>query len=165
MVRNSCVCNSLLLISPVINCLGISCPLFLSSNKWLRRWVSWSSWYFTFCSKPKFIWSWSTLELSGRLIWYSGIGDFHLILSPITNCLGICGPLFLTSYKWLRRWVSWTTKLFTIFCNTEWSWTFGLSCRVIWKSSICFINLIILIVTNILSIIHPLLFTSNKWLR
>jgi hypothetical protein len=108
--------------------------------------------------------SW-TFKLDSRLVRDSSICNIHLTLAPISNTLGICHPLLLTSNKWLRRWVSWTSQMASFSSNTIGSWTFHLSSRLVWNSGVSNIHLGLTPVTNILGIIHPLFLTSNEWLR
>lgn len=150
--------------TPVLNVLGVSHPLLFSPDEWLRRWVGWTS-KMTWLSSNT-IKSWTlSFSLESRSIWNTSISDIHLVFTPVSNVLSICHPLLLSSYKGLWRWKGWTSRnCISIFISRSSIRSFKLSCRLIGKSSICFISLVVWPIINILSIVHPLLFASYEWL-
>jgi len=149
------------MVSPVADILSVVHPLFLTSHEWLWWWVSWA----TNSTETVECWSFSfeiRVKLECRPVWDPGIGNSHLVLSPVADILSIIHPLLLASHKWLWGWVGWATNSTeTVESN---SLSSSLKSRGIWNSSICNLHLMVTPVVDILSIIHPLLLTSHKWL-
>jgi len=106
-------------------------------------------------------------------VWDSCICCSHLSVLPGIDVCCIIHPLFLTSHERLWWWVSWSScHWFTLLIDWEsiqvWCshiLRIQLKCRPVRNSFIGYSHLLVTPVTNILSIIHPLLLTSHERLR
>jgi len=86
---------------------------------------------------------------------------------PVVNVLSVVHPLLLASHEWLWGWVGWalwSSQTIEVGCCFSFDIRLKLESRPVWDSSVSDGHLMVLPVVDILSIVHPLLLTSDEWL-